>query len=127
MYRHLHFGENPGRSTSRGITFKPIMQTCLQINQISFKCCSVDGINLGEKYGVIFKRHSKVLKHKSVKKTPKTFCRFRPEENLASFICIFLLTNQATLTVYKHRNSKYNIRCLKFCDFGMLFFKKPVK
>ena len=78
MYRHLNFGEIPGRSTSRGISFKPIIQTCLQINQISFKCCSVDGINLGEKYGVIFKRHSKVLKHKSVKKTPKTFCRFRP-------------------------------------------------
>ena len=54
--RYVNFGEIPGRSTSRGISFKPIIQTCLQINQISFKCCSVDGINLGEKYGVIFKR-----------------------------------------------------------------------
>ena len=100
--RYVNFGEIPGRSTSRGISFKPIIQTCLQINQISFKCCSLDGINLVEKYGIIFKRHSKVLKHKSVKKTPKTFCRLRPEENLASFFCIFLLTNQATLTVDKH-------------------------
>ena len=95
VYRHINFGENPGQSTSRGITFKPIMQTCLQINQISFKCCRLDGINLVEKYGIIFKRHSKVLKHKSVKKTPKTFCRLTPEENLASsFACSFLQTQQ---------------------------------
>ena len=90
--RYVNFGEIPGRSTSRGISFKPIIQTCLQINQISFKCCSVDGINLGEKYGVIFKRHSKVLKHKSVKKTPKTFCTLRPVRSKGGGFKIILVT-----------------------------------
>ena len=43
------FWEIPGRSTSRSITFKPTVEKVLQNNQISLKCCSLDGINLVEK------------------------------------------------------------------------------
>ena len=57
VYRHINFGENPGQSTSRHITFKPTVEKVLQNNQISLKCCCLDGINLVEKHGIIFKRH----------------------------------------------------------------------
>ena len=123
VYRHINFGENPGQSTSRRITFKPTVEKVLQNNQISLKCCSLDGINLVEKYGIISKRHWKVLKHKCVKKTPKTFRNVWPKENLASFIALFLLANQAILYVYKHWNWKNNIRCRDFVTLGYCFFK----